>query len=181
MKRTFGPDKRRAYREPKQNGTLPEKQKKSKPPVRLPPRLVIDGYNLIFQWDRLSRLAAEDLEYARETLMDLISNYVAFTKTDVTLVFDAYRVRPNLGRSIPHDGYTVVYTAANETADAYIERLVHQLGPDYRLRVVTSDGLVQVSALHAGVSRMSAREFVQELTRVGEEITAYVKKLAENK
>lgn len=179
MARTFGPEKRRTYKEPKKNGAEPVKVKKTRPAVQGPRRMVIDGYNLMFQWDKLSALAEQDLEYARETLMDLISNYVAFTKVELTLVFDAYRVRPNLGKTIPHDGYTVVYTAANETADAYIERLVHKLGPDYRLRVVTSDGLVQVSALHAGVSRMSAREFIAELTRVSEEITAYIRKMSE--
>ena len=51
----------------------------------------------------------------------------------------------------------------------------------FRAPVVTqADGLVQVSALHAGTSRMSAREFTDELVRTGQEITNFVKKLSES-
>ena len=35
-------------------------------------------------------------------------------------------------------------------ADAYIERVIHELGPDYSIRVVTGDYLLQISAVTAG-------------------------------
>ncbi len=181
MRRTFGPEKRRDYREPVIRTADPAKKPKAvkPPPPPRPPHVIIDGYNLIFQWEYLSGLAKDNLETARQTLIDLIANYAAFTRTKVTLVFDAYMVTPNLGKTETHDGFTVVYTAKNQTADAYIERLVHELGPDYRIRVVTSDELVQVSALHAGTSRMSSREFTGELVRTGQEITGFIRKLEE--
>ena len=181
MRRTFGPEKPRVYREPVVRTADPARKPKAvkPPPPPRPPHVIVDGYNLIFQWDYLSSLAQESLEAARQSLMDMISSYAAFTKTQVTLVFDAYRVTPNLGKTERHDGYTVVYTAKDQTADAYIEKLVHELGPDYRIRVVTSDGLVQVSALHAGTSRTSSREFAEELVRTGQEITAFIRKMSE--
>lgn len=85
------------------------------------------------------------------------------------------------GSEFTHDGYRVVYTKADQTADAYIERMMHELGPDYSIRTVTSDKLLQFSAVHAGVSRMTAKEFLEELTRIGNEITEFMRKLAQSK
>ena len=79
------------------------------------------------------------------------------------------------------DGIRVVYTKQHQTADAYIERVIHELGPDYSIRVVTGDYLLQISAVTAGVSRMTTREFVAEVTRVGSEITEFIRKLTERR
>jgi predicted RNA-binding protein with PIN domain len=57
----------------------------------------------------------------------------------------------------------VVYTKEGETADAYIEALVSQIGNNYLVRVATSDSLVQISSLRSGVLRMSARELMEEV------------------
>ena len=57
----------------------------------------------------------------------------------------------------------MVYTKENETADAYIESLVNEIGKNYAVRVATSDGLVQLSSLRSGVLRMSARELQDEV------------------
>ena len=106
---------------------------------------------------------------------------MAYTKTDVTLVFDAYNVERNDGREETRNGYRVIYTAEDETGDAYIERLMHELEPRHNLRVVTSDRLIQLSAVHAGVLRLSAREFHEEILRVNAEITAFIRKLEAEK
>jgi small GTP-binding protein len=180
LNRQFGSEKRKQYKEPTTYGKK-ESSYKTGTPKKLSgnPQLIIDGYNLIFQWDFLKQLAEEDLDAARKKLMDLLSSYVSFTKTELTLVFDAYRVHSNSEKVLSYDGYTVVFTAENETADTYIEKMMHKLGPDYQIRVVTSDLLIQVSALHSGVSRISSREFIEELIRVGNEITAYLERIRE--
>lgn len=54
---------------------------------------------------------------------------------------------------------------------------MHLAGPDYTLRLVTSDRLIQFSAVHAGVLRMSAREFLYEIQRIDLEIRARIQKL----
>ncbi|CDC60756.1 small GTP-binding protein domain [Clostridium sp. CAG:448] len=122
-------------------------------------------------------MAAEALARARTALTDLLCNYAAFTGADVLLVFDAYRVPMNAGRTEEVDGIRVVYTAEGETADAYLEKYMHLAGPDYTLRLVTSDRLIQFSAVHAGVLRMSAREFLYEIQRIDLEIRARIQKL----
>ena len=115
-----------------------------------------------------------------EELMDLLSNYVSYTKAKLVLVFDAYLVKDGEGSEFIHDGYKVVYTKANQTADAYIEQMMHQLGPDYSVKMVTDDKLLQFSAVHAGISRLTAKEFIEELTRIGNEITEFVRKLSQS-
>ncbi|MBO5305163.1 MAG: NYN domain-containing protein, partial [Clostridia bacterium] len=182
MLRLFGPIKRRQYSEPKVvSVSKKEKLGKSKT-VRLQRNMVIvDGYNLIYSDDNLKKTSLFSLEKAREELMDLLSNYVSYTKTELVLVFDAYLVKGGEGSEFMHDGYKVVYTKADQSADAYIEKMMHELGPDYSIRMVTNDKLLQFSAVHSGISRVTAKEFLEELTRIGNEITEFVRKLSESK
>lgn len=176
MLRTFGPIKRRKYSEPK---IVEADDKKKKKPAKAEKNLtIIDGYNLIHAWDELSRIAEIDLEKARGTLMDILSSYVAYTKNEIVLVFDAYLVKGGAGSESMHDGYKVVFTKENETADAYIEKMMHELGPDYSVRVVTGDRLLQFSAVVSGIFRMTSEEFIGELKKVGDEITEFIRKLA---
>ena len=111
--------------------------------------------------------------------MDMLSNYVAFTKTELVLVFDAYLVKDGIGSDFQKDGYRVVFTKQDQTADTYIEQMMHELGPNYHVRVVTGDRLLQISAVHSGISRVTAREFEAELIAVGNEITEFIKRLTE--
>ena len=182
MLRTFGPIRRKQYGEPKITSVAKkEKSRRSKPLSSQRNMVIIDGYNLIYADDRLKETALFSLEKAREELMDLLSSYVAYTKTELVLVFDAYLVKEGEGAEYPHDGYRVVYTKANQTADAYIEKMMYELGPDYSIRMVTNDRLLQFSAVQSGITRMTAQEFLEELTRVGNEITEFVRKLSESK
>ena len=178
MLREFGPIKRRRYTEPKTVAAVSSpkahKPKPTKPPRRM---TILDGYNLIYAWDMLAEEAAFSLERAREVLMDLLADYVAFTKNELLLVFDAYLVKDGMGSEFLRNGYRVVYTKQNQTADAYIERVIHELGPDYSIRVVTGDYLLQISAVTAGVSRMTAKEFIAEFTAVGNQITEFIRRL----
>ena len=182
MLRLFGPIKRKQYSEPKIiSGNKKEKPTKTKTVRSQRNMVIVDGYNLIYFDDNLKKTALFSLEKARQELMDLLSNYVAYTKTELVLVFDAYLVKDSDGSEFTHDGYKVVYTKADQTADAYIEKMMHELGPDYSIRMVTDDKLLQFSAVHSGVSRMTSKEFFEELTRIGNEITEFVRKLTESK
>ena len=181
MLREFGPIKRRRYSEPKVNGEAAKKPQRKKKLTPQRQMLIVDGYNVIHAWESLREIAAFSLERAREALMDLLSNYAAFTKTELLLVFDAYLVKDGQGSDFMRDGYRVVYTKENETADAFIERTMHELGPDYGIRMVSGDWLLQISALQSGVLRMTAAEFEEEVTRTGNEIRDFLQKLVKNK
>jgi len=121
-------------------------------------------------------IAKESLQHAREMLMNALGNYVGYTGTEITLVFDGYRMKGNLGEEFIRHGFRVIYTPQDETADTRIEKLLHELGPSYDVRAVTSDALIQISALHSGVLRMSSREFETEVQRVHAEITDFIRK-----
>ena len=57
----------------------------------------------------------------------------------------------------------MVYTKEAETADQYIEKVVHEIGRKYHVTVVTSDGVEQVVTLGQGGTLISAREFLEEV------------------
>ena len=59
--------------------------------------MLVDGYNIIFAWEELKVLAKDNLQAARQQLMDILCNYSGVTGRDVILVFDAYRVPGNAG------------------------------------------------------------------------------------
>ena len=182
MVRLYGPIKRKQYSEPRT--PFPSKKERISAGKRLYSQknmVIVDGYNLIYSDDNLKNAALFSLEKAREELMDLLSNYVSYTKTELILVFDAYLVKDGEGSEFIHDGYKVVFTRADQTADTYIEKIMHELGPDYSIRMVTDDRLLQFSAVHSGISRMTTKEFLEELTRVGNEITEFLRKLSESK
>ena len=179
MLREFGPIRRKKYSEPKVISAGKVKTNK-KALIKQESMVIVDGYNLIYAWDTIKDVADYSLEKARETLMDILANYVGYTKEKLTLVFDAYLVPEGTGSDFERDGYRVVFTKENQTADAFIEKMMHELGPNYKIRVVTGDRLVQFAAVHSGISRMTTKEFLDELITVGNEITEFVKKLAEN-
>ena len=137
--------------------------------------LVVDGFNVIYAWPDLAALAETDLEQARERLMEILANYAAFTRTETVLVFDAYKVKDGKGERFDYHGIRVVYTRENETGDAWIERFLHDIGKNSQLRLVTSDNLIQVSALRSGIMRQSAREFGEEIDRIYGDIEQFLR------
>ena len=173
LEREFGPIRRKQYSAPVVNSAddpaelfHPKKQ-----------RLIVDGYNVIFAWDELKSLAREDLSQARERLMDMLSNYAGFTKAELVLVFDGYRVKGSAGERFDRNNIHVAYTKENETADAYIEWLADEIGKNESVRVVTSDSLIRLSALRSGVLRTSAKEFHAEVEQVSERIEQAIRDL----
>ena len=173
LQREFGPIRRRQYSAPVINSAddpaelfHPKKQ-----------RLIVDGYNVIFAWGELKELARADLSQARERLMDTLSNYAGFTKAELVLVFDGYRVKGSAGERFDYHNIHVAYTKENETADAYIEWLANEIGKNESVRVVTSDSLIRLSALRSGVLRTSAMEFHAEVAGVNERIEQAIRDL----
>ena len=106
-------------------------------------------------------------------------NYHGFTGSDVVLVFDGYAVKGNPGEKDGGAGLRVVYTKENESADLYIQRLLHDIGKNRAVRLVTSDNLIRLSALGSGIARTSAREFGNEMDWVMGQIGDILRKSAE--
>ena len=159
MLREFGPIRRPMYTK------AAGRESAAAPPVFREKKeyLVVDGYNVIFAWDELKALASDNLDLARRRLAEILLSYRGFTGSEVVLVFDGYAVKGNPGEKSDFHGLRVVYTKQNESADLYIQELLHSIGKNNSVRVVTSDNLIRLSALGSGILRTSAKEFGNEV------------------
>ena len=137
----------------------PKKQEK------LEEYLLVDGYNIIFAWEDLKELSMVNVEGARTKLMDILCNYQGYLKNTLIVVFDAYKVKGNPGSVAKYNNIHVVYTKEAETADQYIEKVVHQIGRKYKVTVATSDALEQLIIWGQGATRMSAQGLREEIER----------------
>jgi small GTP-binding protein len=132
--------------------------------------LLVDGYNIIFSWEELKELAMENMDAARHKLMDLLCNYQGFKKCILILVFDAYKVKGNVGEIQEYHNIHVVYTKEAETADEYIEKVTHELAGRHHVTVATSDALEQMIILGQGAVRLSAADLKEEILRTNNQI-----------
>ncbi len=132
--------------------------------------LLVDGYNVIHAWEDLWELAQADFGAARMRLQDILCNYQGYTGDTVILVFDAYKVEGSTLEVRKYHNIYVVYTKEAETADQYIEKVVHEIGHKYHVTVVTSDGVEQVITLGNGGDLKSSREFLVEVDAIRQKI-----------
>ena len=175
---TYGKVERRAF-EPQRapaRHALDEVRYSMKNQKSGPEYLLVDGYNIIFAWDALKKLAAEDVSAAREALTGILANYRGWRKCEVILVFDAYKVKGNPGSVEKKNGVYVVYTREAQTADSYIERATYDLGKNHRVRVATSDNMEQVIILGHGALRISARAFEEEVAEAEGQIADLIER-----
>jgi predicted RNA-binding protein with PIN domain len=127
--------------------------------------LLVDGYNIIGAWPELERLKEQDLEDARDRLLDMLADYQGFTGLQIYVIFDAHQVS-GLGSTYKQHKLIIVYTREKETADECIERLCTELISRRRnVYVATSDLVEQHVAFGKGALRVSARELYIDITQ----------------
>ncbi|MBR3439970.1 MAG: NYN domain-containing protein, partial [Clostridia bacterium] len=68
-------------------------------------------------------------------------------------------------------------TKERELADVYIEKLVSQIGKNDQVTIVTSDALIQLSAVRFGVLRKSADEFGDDIDIANKKISELIEKI----
>ncbi len=132
--------------------------------------LLVDGYNVIFSWEKLRKLSEENIDGARGALINILCNYQGYRKCELIVVFDAYKVKGDHREVERVNNISVVYTREAETADMYIEKTSHKLAKKHRVRVVTSDAMEQLIILGAGALRVSSRAFEEEVNEAENEI-----------
>lgn len=136
--------------------------------------LLVDGYNIIFSWDELKKIAEDNLDSARSELINMMCNYQGFTGYETIVVFDAYKVKGKHRDIEKYCNINIVYTKESETADTYIEKVSHELSADHRVRVATSDGLEQIIIMGNGAMRISAREFHEQYLNADRAIREFI-------
>ena len=147
---------------------------KSVKPDTRPRLLLVDGYNIIFAWEQLRGLAGVNIDSACAKLADILSNYAGFKGIDVMLVFDAYKTPAVTPHKVTADSIEVVYTRSGQTSDAFIESFCSENRKKLRIKVASSDGMVQMSVMRCGALRMSARELELEVARTEALITEII-------
>ena len=137
--------------------------------------LVVDGYNVIHASPRYEKLIFDrsDDPYSNDVYdrarTALIADVAAFAlrRYDSVIVFDgAGNVsadRPNL----PQAGVRIEFSPTGVSADTVVQRLCTEAREVGRAcSVVTSDGTIQATVMGKGVTRISARMFVEEIRQV---------------
>ena len=120
---------------------------------------IIDGYNVINSWPELNCLL-DELSFARARLEHILTDYGAYERFDITIVYDASFTLDDEHQEKLSDHVSVIYTGAGGTADSCIERLAYEsVRRGREVHVVTSDSAEQFVILGAGAYRISAREF----------------------
>lgn len=139
--------------------------------------IFVDGYNVINSWPNLKTAKNENLQGGRQKLIDILHNYGAYNNCRVIIVFDAHKVIGNLEKKeVINSNLSIVFTKDGETADAYIEREVHNMGRKYEVSVVTSDSLEQQTIFQRGAVRVSSLEFYNEVLTTEQKIRVKTEK-----
>ncbi|MCM1271718.1 MAG: NYN domain-containing protein, partial [Ruminococcus flavefaciens] len=181
FERTYGKiktDPRRAFK--KSKAAIVDNKQVKLPQYSGPDYLLVDGYNIIFAWDELKKIAEENLDAARGELINMMCNYQGFAGCELILVFDAYKVKGKFREIEKYLNINIVYTKESETADTYIERVSHELSKNHRVRVATSDGIEQMIILGNGAMRISASEFHERYRASQKAIREYISSIKQS-
>ena len=131
----------------------------------------MDGYNIIFAWDDVKKLADSSLDHARKRLVDILSNFQGYTDQNIIVVFDAHKVNEGKGSIEVHNNITVVYTKEKETADSYIERVAKVISKKYKVKVATSDAIEQIIVMGSGAELVSSKGLYREIKNLEKRMT----------
>jgi predicted RNA-binding protein with PIN domain len=132
--------------------------------------LLVDGYNIIGAWEALRKLRDQDLQAARDLLIDKMAEYQGYTGTRVIIVFDAHFVQ-GTEKKTRQAKVEVIFTRKNQTADEKIEQMAIELRKiDTRIYVATSDYTEQWAIFGQGALRKSARELELEVQAMEKQV-----------
>lgn len=116
--------------------------------------LLVDGHSVIFAWPELRAVHGRKTAPAREALVRKLTLYQDWSGVKVVAVFDGQG--PQVTETTEPGGIQVFYSAAGQTADSVIERLVSLHGKKFAMTVATCDLAEQETAAAFGAQWISA-------------------------
>ena len=125
--------------------------------------LLVDGYNIIGSWSYLKKIRTKNgLEFARDSLIESLINYVGYKALEGKIVFDAHYQKTPSNEEKYGDRLSVYYTSYSETADTYIEKFCASFYRERedrkkRLIVATSDQAQRHTVVGYGAEWISAQ------------------------
>ena len=137
-------------------------------------KILVDGYNFLFAKEEWKALAQADLMAGREQILPLLSEYAAYNDVDLYLIFDAYRVKSNPGKTLqPDPRMQVIFTKEGESADFALSRMANDFSQSgYPVVVVSSDQAVQIQGFSGkGAIVYSSKEFAFQVEEMKKRIS----------
>lgn len=116
--------------------------------------LLIDGYNLI-------GIGHNDLEAARNDIIEKLKRYSSIKKHDITIVFDAWKRGESAETRTKTGRLTVIYSRVAEKADDVIIKMTKI--PDKAWIVISSDREIYDFALRNDIAAISSEDFERKL------------------
>ena len=105
--------------------------------VNMPPKVIVDGYNLLHVFPQLSVRREELLENARNRLIEKLSRYKRQKNVSVAIVFDGWKGgMPTQNQEIIK-GIKIIYSKLGEKADEVIKHIIANSSEE--VIVVSSD------------------------------------------
>lgn len=123
--------------------------------------IIIDGYNLIRQSQRLSALDRQELQLGREALLDMLAAYKQKSPHKITVVFDGACAPDCLLPAERPKGIEVTYSHQGESADSVIKQLAAR--KKEKALVVSSDRDIVVFVSGKGAATISSPEFEDKM------------------
>ena len=123
--------------------------------------IIIDGYNFIRQSKRLSILDLQDIQWGRETLVDMLAAYKRVKPHRITVVFDGTRAPAFSQQRDRHKGISIIFSHQGESADTVIKKMAYQ--ERHGALVVSSDQDIVQAAAASGAATVSTKDFENKL------------------
>jgi len=137
--------------------------------------LIVDAHSVIFAWPELQKLHSRRPILARDELVKILTEYQDSSGVRVVAVFDGKGLKPN--EDTAPGGIQIFYSAAGQTADAIVERLVAKYAKEHEITVATSDHMEQQTVTTFGALVVSAEGLRPWLEEARGELNRQIKAL----
>jgi predicted RNA-binding protein with PIN domain len=124
--------------------------------------VIIDGYNLIRQSHVFSVLDRQNLQHAREALVDTLAAYRRIRHHKITVVFDGSNAHSEIPSRDSRKGIQIKFSSGGEPADNVIKRMATR--ERERALVVSSDRDIVDFASSQGSATISSPQFEEKIT-----------------
>jgi predicted RNA-binding protein with PIN domain len=125
------------------------------------PRIIVDGYNLIYQFPELRRMIERDLESARDGLLNYLLLYARENHIHITVVFDGDSRNSFINNKKRY--LQIRFSKYPEKADLLIKKMIEETKKTVSLLVVSSDREIMNFTKLCGFQTMSSQRFVLTL------------------
>jgi len=127
-------------------------------------QILIDGYNLLYQFPELRKRLERDAMGARDILISYLASYAAGRDFAVVVVFDGDKY--TAGLTGIKQGIKIIFSKSTEDADFVIKKMIHKNGGNSDLLVVSSDKEIENFAKLCRVKTILSQRFARDIVEI---------------